>query len=154
MDDSSPLSLKLVIITFCFLLLLHFYKKGQSYLMCPGFLHLKHTKSLFSSHLSLSPLWKFLYKGDFFFFLEMNFLPLNFSPLINLLNFLVMRVESSSSSLSFPSSTSSFSLVKALRAMLFFFLFSPSCYFFAKVISYVINDPMSSSKGSVKPRFG
>ena len=115
--------------------------------MCPSFLHLKHTKSIFSSHLSLSP-----WNEDSLFeesLLEVNFLPSNFSPLMNLLNFLVMRAKSSSSSLCFCSSTSSFSLVVALRVMLFFFLSFSSCYFFTKLISYVINDPRSSSKGSL-----
>ena len=77
--------------------------------MCLGFLHFKHTKSLFSSHLSLTPLDVDSFSEEFI--LEVNFLPLGFSPLMNLLNFFVMRVKSSSSSLSFSSSTSSSSLV-------------------------------------------
>ena len=115
--------------------------------MCPDFLYLKHTKSLFSFHLSWSP-----WDEDFFLkesLLEVNLLPLNFSPLVNLLKFLMIRAKSSSFSLSFSSSTSSYSLVVALKAMLFFFLSSPFCCFFTKLILYVINDPMSSSKGSL-----
>ena len=114
--------------------------------MCPDFLHFKHTKSFFSSHIFLLP-WdedSFLEKS----LLKVNLLPLNLSPLMNLLNFLMIRVKSSSSSLCFFSSTS-FSLVVALRAMLFFLFSSSSCYFFTKLNSYVINDLMSSSIGSL-----
>ena len=115
--------------------------------MCLNFLHLKHTKSFFFSYFSLSP-WdenSFLKKS----LLEMNILPLNFSPLMNLFNFLMMRVKSSSSLLCFSSWTSYSSLVVALRAMLFFLFSSSSCYFFTKLNSYVINDLMSSSIGSL-----
>ena len=107
--------------------------------MCPGFLHLKHTKYFFSSYLSLSP-WdedSFLEKS----LLKANLLPLTLSPLMNyLLNFLVMKAKSLSSSLCFSSSTSSSYLVVTLRDMFFFFLSSPSCCFFVKLISYVTND--------------
>ena len=70
--------------------------------MCLGFLHLKHTKSLFFSHLSLTPLDVDSFSEEFI--LKVYFLPLDFSPLMNLLNFLVMKAKSSSSSLSFSSS--------------------------------------------------
>ena len=107
------------------------------------FLALEAHHVLFPPFFFLSPfdepsfLWKSL--------TEENLLPLNFLHFINSLNFLMMRTNSSSSSLSFSSSTSYFSFVEALKAMFFFFLSSPSC-FSIKVISYVIKDPMSSSK--------
>ena len=113
-EYSSSLSLQMAIIAFFFIFLASLFY---------GFLHLKHNKSLFSFHLCLSHLDEDSFIKESL--LEVNFLLLNFSPLMNLLNFLMMRVKSSSSSLSFSFSTSYSSLVVTLRAMVFFFFCLP-----------------------------